>query len=127
MQLYVKDVIVKLTSNKLGDHPLSYGEFLRWIGLWMLMATTSGSQRKSYWSMKPIDVFEGAPYRYNHWMSRDRFDDILCALTLTDELKPAQVDRFWEIRRLVKEWNKNMGAQFAPSWVVCLHARYRVF
>lgn len=39
---------------------------------------------------------------------------------MTDKLKPTQFDHFWEIRKLVDEWNNNMTNQFSPSWVVCL-------
>ena len=38
---YVKDVII-IEMNKKLKHPCSYGEFLRWIGIWVLISTVDG-------------------------------------------------------------------------------------
>jgi len=65
-------------------------------------------------------MFQGAPYRFNQYMSRFRFEAILTALRLTKDEAPTYVDRFWEVRPLIKAWNENMTQQFMPSWVTCL-------
>jgi len=92
---YFVDVILPLTSDKLG-YALSYGEFLQWLGIWFLIATTSGSERRDFWSMAPPNRFKGAPFRVNDVMARDRFEAILSALTYcSPDSKPAQADRFW--------------------------------
>ena len=40
---------------------LTYGELLRWIGLWTMMSTVAGTNRHSFWSTRDIkfsvDVF----------------------------------------------------------------------
>ena len=46
---FVQDVILP-SSNKTLKHQLTYGEFLRWLGLWILMSTRDGSDRHSFWS-----------------------------------------------------------------------------
>ena len=33
---------------------------------------------------------------------------------------PTYLDRFWEVREFISKWNKNMAAQFNPSWISCL-------
>ena len=51
---YVVEVIIPQTNICLqqGKHcPISYGEFLRWLGLWFLMATINGPDRTDFWSM----------------------------------------------------------------------------
>ena len=53
-------------------------------------------------------------------MSRKRFDTILRAIFYTNHDKPTYRDKFWEVRQMVDEWNKNMAQQFTPSWVSCL-------
>ena len=62
------EVVVPKTREKL-DEPLTYGELLRWIGLWLLMSTVDGSDRQSFWSTKNVNIFEGAPFRLNMFMT----------------------------------------------------------
>ena len=71
---------------------LTYGEFLRWLGLWFLMATIIGPQRHG--SLSPISAFEGAPLRLGVYMGRNRFADILSALQFTDSQPPTYLDKF---------------------------------
>ena len=55
-------------------------------------------------------------------MTRHRFDLILDNLQLTTRKPPSSNvnDKFWEVRELIDEFNKNMAEQFSPSWVTCL-------
>ena len=39
---YLENVVLTETNQHLND-PLSYGELLHWIGLWVLMSTVDGS------------------------------------------------------------------------------------
>jgi len=53
---YIQETLLPATNKMLGEKAhLTYGEFLRWIGLWFLMATTEGSQRHEFWSQKDVD------------------------------------------------------------------------
>ena len=83
---YIKTTILPKTNNNLhhGHDQLQYGEFLQWLGLWLLMSTMVGPQRYEYWGAYPINAFRGAPLRLGVWMSRARFDAILAALSFTD-------------------------------------------
>ena len=54
-------VVLSKTREKL-DEPLTYGELLRWIGLWLLMSTVDGSDCRSFWSNKNVNIFEGEPF-----------------------------------------------------------------
>jgi hypothetical protein len=38
----------------------------------------------------------------------------------TDDTPPNYHDPFFEIRKLVEAWNKNMTSNFRPSWISCL-------
>ena len=120
---FVKEVIIVETNKRLanlGQRSMSYGEFLRWIGVWLLMSTIHGPDRNSFWSLGEINRFKGAPWRLNDIMSRKRFDAILRAIYYTNNAPPPYSDRFWEVRQMLEMWNKNMEQQFTPSWVNCL-------
>lgn len=116
---FIQVIIIKETNKKL-DKKMTYGEFFVWIGLWFFMGTTHFGDRREFWSSKAIDAFEGTPFRFNDFMSRNRFENILCALTITDRTAPTHTDRFWEVRQLIYEWNANMIWKFSPSWISCL-------
>jgi hypothetical protein len=100
--------------------PLSYGEFLRWIGLWFFMATTAFQDHREFWSSSQVSELEGVPFRLNKYMSRTRFEDILQCLCFTKKDPPPFRDPFWQIRDLISAWNENMESNFRPSWISCL-------
>jgi hypothetical protein len=95
---YMIEVIIKETNKKL-KHPLTYGELLRWLGLWILMSTVDGSDRRSFWSSRPINIYEGAPFWLTEFMSRTRFEQILNAISYTTNKPPEQLDQFWEVHQ----------------------------
>ncbi len=88
---YIEQVIIKQTNKKL-EQKMTYGEFFIWMGLWFFMGTTNFGDRRDFWSTKSIDAFEGTPYRFNGFMSRFRFENILSALTITDKTPPTYTD-----------------------------------
>ena len=65
---YINQVVLVETSKKLKT-PLTCGEFVVFIGLWLLMARTEGNQRSDWWSSEPVKNFDGAPYRFHDFMS----------------------------------------------------------
>ena len=97
---YVEGIIIPQTNICLRQekhHPISYGEFLRWLGLWLLMATINGPDRTDFWSLGEVGCFVGAPLRLGSFMSRKQFEAILKALAITARQPPAFRDRFWEV------------------------------
>ena len=117
---WILETVIPSTNNQLGEEPLSYGELLRWIGLWILMLTVDGSDCQSFWSNKNVNTFEGAPFWLNNFMTRNRFEKILNNTTYMNCEPPAFHDHFWEIRQMVEEWNANMDINFSPSCENCL-------
>ena len=116
---YVTEVILPATSKGM-EKDLTYGEFLRFVGIWLLMATIVGPQRRDFWSKKTVNRFDGAPFRLNDLMSRNRFEEILRNLAFTKNQPPAYVDRFWQVRDILQAWKDNMFHHFIPGWVNCL-------
>ena len=118
---YLQVVIIPKTNDAMTLHKkLTYGDLLRWLGLWFLMATIIGLQRHEFWSLSPVSAFEGAPLRLCVYMGQIRFVDILSTLQFTDSQPPAYLDKFWEVRQMVKAWVDNMNTHFCPGYVNCL-------
>ena len=114
------DKMVTEINKKISGDPVTYGELLKWIGMWVLMSTVDGSDRRSFWSTRDIDIFEGAPFRLAAFMSRNRFENILNNLVYTSADPPAFRDPFWEVRWMLQCWNDNMAEKFIPSWINCV-------
>jgi len=83
------------------------------------MASCKGYSRANFWSSRPINEFDGAPTRFNKWMSKCRFDYILGALTFHDTAPPVYQDWFHFVHQLIDAWNKHMSTKFIPRWVTC--------
>jgi len=116
-------LVLKCTNKNLSDDKqLDRGEFLRFVGLWLLMSSIDGGfDKMEYWSTVPAgDMLSGAPYRFNTWMSRNRFRAILHALLYSDEEKPRYADKFHCVRKLIRLWNENIQEIFRPGWLTCL-------
>ena len=121
-----KDLIVAETNKELMKKdlaPLLLGELHWFIGIWLFMATLSGFPRRQFWSVAEIDPFDGAPYRFSHWMTYRRFEEIRTNLVYTNQNKPMFKDKFWEIYQIVQQWNENMKQRFSASWVSCLFCK----
>ena len=77
---YVEGIIISQTNLRLRKEkhcPISYGEFLHWLGLWFLMSTINGPDCNDFWSVGEVDCFIGDPLRLGSFMSRKRFEAIL--------------------------------------------------
>ena len=119
---YVESVIIPETNKKLRLGPLTTREFFVWVGLWLYMSCHTGiPRRRDWWSQTEPGMEGGAPYRFNLFMSRNRFDDILQNLVYTNRIPPAAYkDPFFHMRQMEDAWNRNMEDQFDPSWINCL-------
>ena len=119
---YVQDVLIPETNKSLEDTdmPLTFGEFLRWLGLWLLMSTVSGIPREDFWATSDISMFYGAPFRFNKIMSKRRFNAILSSLNYTNVPFPTFKDKFHEVRQVLDAFNERMTEIFSPAWVSCL-------
>ena len=119
---FIKTTILPQTNQNLphGEKPILYGEFLCWIGLWMLMGTIIGLQRQEFWATIPIDAFHGAPLHLGIWVTRTQLEAMLSALTFTDIASPTFVDKFWEVLQMVEAWGTNMKDNFIPGYMNCL-------
>ena len=77
---FMEDVMIAETNKILDQHPLSYGELLCWIGLWVLISMVDGSNHQSFWSTKKINMYECMLYHLSSYMTWRCFKEILSAL-----------------------------------------------
>ena len=66
MKEYLRDVILKNTNE---NTRVTYGELLRWIGLWLIIATVIGPPQDSFFPNKAVDACSDAPFRIVHYMN----------------------------------------------------------
>ena len=72
-------------------------------------------------------MFEGALGRLTKYMYLNRFEDILCMLTYTDNNVPAYNEKFFHISQMEDAWNENMTKCFEPSWASVLDESMQEF
>jgi hypothetical protein len=123
--VYCRSIMLPEMNKKLdpGRPPIEWWEYLCWLSIWHLLATTDGHDRRSFWSTNDGDDprFKGAPFRLNDLMSRSRFEEILEVTSYFNLPYPAFNDDFHPIRQLLKAWNDNMYLIFIAAWFVCLN------
>ena len=98
------------------------GEFLCYIGIRLLMATNQGYSTAEFWDYTGVarSQEEGAcPYNLKDYTTFKHFQAITSCFVFTNDNPPTFRDKFWQIRELVREWNKNMK-EFISGWVICL-------
>jgi Transposase IS4 len=107
---YVESVIIVETNKMLRLGPLSKREFFVWIGLWFYMSCFEGVDRRDWWAKTEPNMEGGAPFRFNDYMTRNRFNDILQSLEYTNRTAPTTYkDPFFLMRQMEEAWNKKHG------------------
>ena len=103
---WIVDSVMPETNKNLGK-PMDLHEFYVWLGCIFFMSCYLGIEdRDLWWSTKPVDMFDGAPFRLNEFMTKSRFRDIMVAMRYTSKEAPLLfVDRFHEIREMVEAFN----------------------
>ena len=82
---YLKHVVIPKTNKHLKE-PTDLSEFLRFIGCWFYMYLwVFRPSQHSWWSSTTKNMFHGAPFQLNEYMSHNRFYDILGDFRYTNE------------------------------------------
>ena len=84
------------------------------------MATSQGSARREYWANDVPQMFSGAPFRLETFMSRCRFELILRNLSFTLEPPPSYKNPFHQVNELLEALHNHTAKRFSPGWVSCL-------
>ena len=75
-------------------------EFIRWLGFWFYMGFWVGiSNRRKWWSTAEPEIYGGAPFRLNKFMSSNRFGVILGCISYKDKNYVGYYDGFFHMRK----------------------------
>lgn len=99
-RLFPKTFVIEVMfpeMNLVLNQLITWGEFLVFLGIWLLMSTVKGPQQRDYWSSKVPSPLQGAPWRVNHFMTQNRFEAILSSLVYTNIPSPSYHDPFHPI------------------------------
>jgi hypothetical protein len=64
-------------------------------------------------------MFNGAPFRFNTYMSKRRFLEIVYAIQYM-EAPILFVDRLHKVRQMIYKINKHYEQEYTPSWLNCV-------
>ncbi len=108
-EMFLVDILIPATNKDLTDK-LSLQEFYVFLGIIFYMACYNGIEDvELWWSTMPINMFSGAPFRFNGFMSYTRFCEIMSALRYTDKPTPLLLnDQFHEVRQMIDQFNNIM-------------------
>ena len=118
-QIYTETILTPQTNNIFKDVPLYFGEFFHFIGLWFLITSFPGYNRRIFFD-NSFDIFKGAPIQLNFYMAGHIFEKIIAALLFTDISLPSFKDKWFEVYHMVDGWNQHMKDVVIPLWVYCL-------
>ena len=65
----VLDTIIEGVNKQISVDSITYGELLHWIGLWGMMSTVAGSDRRSFWSTCDLDIFYGSFFTLSNYVT----------------------------------------------------------
>ena len=103
---WLVEICIPMTNKGLANK-VDLKEFYVFLGCIFFMSCYQGiPDREMWWSTKPIDMFDGAPFRLNAYMSRNRFRDNMQALCYTDKEEPLFfIDRFHDVHQMIDVFN----------------------
>ena len=115
------ETVIPVTNRELEGKPLTLSEFYCWLGCHFFMACFEGiSDRRMWWSQRPVSISEGAPFRLQEYMTYTRYKDITAAMRYTDIEPPPFLDRFHDMRQMQDAFNEHYEREYSPSWLSCL-------
>ena len=119
---FSKTTVLAATNESLSD-PLTWEEFVCFMGIVFLLATIQGVSRRMFWANNSPDIFDAAdaPFCLHAYMSRQRFESILKHLKFTYEEAPPYKHPFHPVNKLIASFNEeHTQCCFYPGWINCL-------
>jgi hypothetical protein len=115
------NVVIPMTNKELSNK-MSIQEFYVFLGCIFFVACYDGiTNRDLWWSSKPVNMFDGAPFHINTYMTKNQFKEIIQSIHYTDKVAPLFfVDHFHEVRQMIDAFNDHYVKGYQPSWLNCI-------
>ena len=105
---FIWEVVISMTKIYIEGPHITLQDLHVWLVCHFFIAGFEGIENnKMWWSEKPIDMFEGAPFRLLEYMLGRRFHNIGAAIRYTNIESPAFLDRFHGVRQMIDAFNKH--------------------
>ena len=106
--------VIDIVNEKMdGDEEVVYGEFIWWIGIWVLMSTVM-VQIGIHFGQPKMSMLLMVHHFISPFMSHRHFEKILYNLEYTKEGPPQYWDHFWEVKPCCKCGTKTWEPTFCP-------------
>ncbi|KAL7477233.1 hypothetical protein ACHAW6_003043 [Cyclotella cf. meneghiniana] len=117
---HITNMLIPATNRQIKGDVLTFSEFSVVLGYHFFMTCFYGISDFCLWSSQnPIDTFEGASLPFNDSISCNFFIAITEAIRHTKkESRQYFLDRFYELRDLMKGFNHHYKTGYHPSWLI---------
>jgi hypothetical protein len=118
---WIVDSVIPQTNKTLGK-PMDLQEFYIWLGCIFFMSCFLGIEdRDLWWSATAVEMFEGAPFCLDEYMTEARFREIMELIHYTSKEAPLLfVDRLHEVREMIDAFNDHYSSEYKPLWLNCI-------
>jgi hypothetical protein len=115
-------LVIPQTNKTLGK-PMDLQEFYVWLGcVFFLLCFVGIKDCDLWWLTKAIDMFDGAPFHLNEYMTKAHLCKIMESVRYTSKEEPLLfVDHFHEIREMIDAFNIHYPSKYKPSWLSCIN------
>ena len=125
---YLRQVMIKVTNEQARKSlstwtPLTWDEFMKWLGLAWAMTTIVLPSRRMFWIVPPTNenqTLMSYP-NFGRFMKRQRWEDILHELRFVK--KPGErivsVDKLWHTRGLFEAFSIHFACAWKPGSHLC--------
>ena len=74
---FIKEILSPMTSYNIDGNGFKFSEFMRYLGLWLIISTQVKTNVRKYFSSLKIDPYtSGALFKLNEVMAYNRFCEI---------------------------------------------------
>ena len=123
---FIRNAFLPATTNMHLSQHLSMQECYKWLGCQFIMCCFQGiADHKLWWSQDSVDMYSGAPFHLNGFMTRNCFPDITAKICYTDKVTPTvandgYVDRFHKVQQMLEAFNDHCDQNYLTSRLSCL-------
>ena len=125
---WVRDVLIPATNEDISGEEINLKEFYVYLGCHFFMSCFEGiSDRRLWWSPKPVSSQEGAPFWMQKYMALQQFIQITSDMRFKNKPSTSFLDRFHDVRQMINNFNAHYLENYTPSWLSFLDESMNYF